>query len=84
MVGPTYNPPYVARDNYRFIKMLAALIIVGCCAVWTLAGVIPQGNWTLREPLRFTKDGTFQISIFEDLHFGESMIPDYPCNAVSS
>lgn len=23
-------------------------------------------------PLKFRKDGTFQISIFEDLHFGES------------
>lgn len=26
----------------------------------------------LGRPLRFTKDGTFQISIFEDLHYGES------------
>lgn len=24
-------------------------------------------------PLKFTSNGTFQISIFEDLHFGESM-----------
>ena len=24
-------------------------------------------------PLKFQRDGTFQISIFEDLHFGESM-----------
>jgi hypothetical protein len=23
------------------------------------------------EPLRFTKDGVFQISVFEDLHYGE-------------
>ena len=26
----------------------------------------------LKKPLIFTEDGTFQISIFEDLHFGES------------
>lgn len=26
-------------------------------------------------PLKFKADGTFQISIFEDLHFGESMFP---------
>ncbi|KAL4733576.1 Metallo-dependent phosphatase-like protein [Aspergillus similis] len=26
----------------------------------------------LREPLRFSENGTFQISIFEDLHFGEN------------
>lgn len=25
-----------------------------------------------RKPLVFNKDGTFQVSIFEDLHFGES------------
>lgn len=25
-----------------------------------------------RKPLVFSKDGTFQVSIFEDLHFGES------------
>ncbi len=25
-------------------------------------------------PLRFKEDGTFQISIFEDLHFGESAL----------
>lgn len=24
-------------------------------------------------PLKFREDGTFQISVFEDLHFGESM-----------
>ncbi len=26
-----------------------------------------------RRPLTFGKDGNFQISVFEDLHFGESM-----------
>lgn len=28
-------------------------------------------------PLRFTEDGTFQISIFEDLHFGEAEDTDW-------
>lgn len=28
----------------------------------------------IRAPLRFREDGTFQISIFEDLHFGESIM----------
>lgn len=27
-------------------------------------------------PLKFNADGSFQISIFEDLHFGESMHAD--------
>jgi hypothetical protein len=26
-------------------------------------------------PLKFAKDGTFQISVLEDLHFGESKSP---------
>lgn len=73
MVAHTNIAPSAARDRFRFIKMLAALIAVALFAVWTLAGVIPQSNRTLREPLRFTKDGGFQISIFEDLHFVESM-----------
>ncbi|KAK0787777.1 hypothetical protein LTS02_005940 [Friedmanniomyces endolithicus] len=30
------------------------------------------GNSSLPPPLRFTSNGTFQISIFEDLHFGEN------------
>lgn len=28
-------------------------------------------------PLSFTRNGTFQISIFEDLHFGESEFTAY-------
>jgi len=27
---------------------------------------------TLQQPLRFTRDGTFQVCVFEDLHFGEA------------
>lgn len=30
------------------------------------------GNATTLPPLRFREDGTFQLSIFEDLHFGEN------------
>lgn len=29
-------------------------------------------------PLTFSEDGTFQISILEDLHFGESTVPFPP------
>lgn len=28
----------------------------------------------ISQPLTFNQDGTFQISIFEDLHFGESKL----------
>lgn len=31
-------------------------------------------------PLRFKSDGTFQLSIFEDLHFGESETLSHPFN----
>lgn len=31
-----------------------------------------QDDGFLSNPLSFTRNGTFQISIFEDLHFGES------------
>ncbi|KAK1034692.1 hypothetical protein LTR33_016562, partial [Friedmanniomyces endolithicus] len=30
------------------------------------------GNSSPPPPLRFTSNGTFQISVFEDLHFGEN------------
>jgi hypothetical protein len=33
-------------------------------------------------PLKFQADGTFQISIFSDLHFGESTFP-LPCKSSS-
>lgn len=35
-----------------------------------------------QRPLTFSEDGTFQIAIFEDLHYGEgeAHIPDQCCN----
>jgi hypothetical protein len=58
------------QDRYRFIKMLALTIIVVSLACWVFAGVVPYGE-AFDKPLRFTENGSFQISIFEDLHFGE-------------
>ena len=60
------------RDKYYFIKMLALTFISVLFACWALAGVVPYGK-PFDKPLRFTENGTFQISIFEDLHFGEGM-----------
>ena len=60
------------RDRHRFIKMLALTFIIVLFSCWALAGVVPCGK-PFDKPLRFTENGTFQISIFEDLHFGEGM-----------
>jgi hypothetical protein len=60
------------RDKYHFIKMLALTLVVISFACWTLAGAVPHVK-PFDKPLQFTENGTFQISIFEDLHFGEGM-----------
>lgn len=41
---------------------LAFLAALGCAT---------DVNNTDLEPLRFTKNGTFQIAIFSDMHFGQ-------------
>lgn len=60
------------RDNYRFIKMLTFTFAVVSFGYWALVEGRPR-HIPFDEPLRFTENGTFQISIFEDLHFGEGM-----------
>lgn len=47
----------------------SVLFLVFACVAF--AGV-PFRRDAAPEPLRFTSNGTFQITIFEDLHFGES------------
>jgi hypothetical protein len=67
------HPPAWAaprRDKYRYVKMLALSIFVVAFAGWTFASVLPRPS-KLQQLLRFTDNGTFQISIFEDLHTGE-------------
>ena len=58
--------------------MLCALTVAAFFAVLSFSRVLPikkrqYGYGNFFAPLRFTSNGTFQISIFEDLHFGESM-----------
>jgi hypothetical protein len=64
-------------DRYRFLVMMGAFLLATLFAGLTLSAPLagkPYGyrNSTLLPPLRFTPNGTFQISIFEDLHFGEN------------
>ncbi|KAK4500529.1 hypothetical protein PRZ48_008718 [Zasmidium cellare] len=57
--------------------MLVLLITAAFFAASTFAAALPQWNWSWnwgsqKKQLRFTREGTFQIAIFEDLHFGEN------------
>jgi hypothetical protein len=71
-------------DLYRFLVMMGAFLLATLFAGLTLSapfGGRPYGyhNSTRLPPLRFTPNGTFQISIFEDLHFGENA---WVCNSL--
>lgn len=65
---------WAVDDRCRFARMLFLLIAVSFFAVLTFGAALPQWNWSWgsQKALRFTRSGTFQIAIFEDLHFGES------------
>lgn len=55
--------------------MFVALVLVIALAILSFGGLVSNDSvqdGDLAAPLRFTSSGTFQISIFEDLHFGES------------
>ncbi|TKA25886.1 hypothetical protein B0A50_05641 [Salinomyces thailandicus] len=54
--------------------MLCGLLVLVSFTVltWSAPLLSRAGHGCVETPLRFTSDGTFQISIFEDLHFGEN------------
>lgn len=68
---------WATDDRHRFIRMLFLSIALIFGAVLGLSAALPQAtryaSYT-KQPLRFTRNGTFHIAIFEDLHFGESML----------
>ncbi|KAM0721596.1 hypothetical protein Q7P37_002521 [Cladosporium fusiforme] len=59
--------------------MLAIALAVCSFAYLTLGVVFPHRNneTALQEPLRFTENGSFHISIFEDTHLGENAWDDW-------
>lgn len=68
------------EDQHRklqFDMFLIPFFVCTCISVWSQA-VLAQvdANDTTTNaafgPLKFRDNGTFQISVFEDLHFGES------------
>ncbi|KAH9827390.1 putative inactive purple acid phosphatase 16 [Teratosphaeria destructans] len=56
----------------RSVQMICALLIAVLLAFRTFAAPRRLEESSALPPLRFTPNGTFQISIFEDLHFGEN------------
>lgn len=64
-----------AANMVMLLPMLTALITVGVGvdALATDHEVRSKRNVKNPTPLTFQADGSFQISIFEDLHMGESM-----------
>lgn len=65
-----------ATLSRSFVMRIASALAVGLLAplgiAWPLSfsGIIKK-RATAFTPLRFTSDGTFQISVFNDLHYGE-------------
>jgi len=55
------------------MKLLFSVTVLSTLVLLGLALPLQhEERSALGRPLRFAKDGTFQISIFEDLHYGES------------
>jgi hypothetical protein len=52
-----------------WLSLLASASVVSASAQTSLAS---RNKTCAPRPLKFQRDGTFQISIMEDLHFGES------------
>lgn len=61
----TNNPQVGGSFAFAMWKPLAAVALFAAPSLQSAIGKTVA-------PLRFSKNGTFQISILEDLHFGES------------
>ena len=62
------------RDCFSALDTMISYLRAGLFAGLAIATPLKRyyGNSSHVQPLRFTDNGTFQISIFEDLHFGEN------------
>lgn len=64
----------------RGIVLVALSLALGTSA-------LPEAKWrtTTEKRLQFTKNGTFQLSIFEDLHYGEGkLILRFQCDSTAN
>lgn len=81
------QPTTALRTSGPTSGAIVKMILTGALAVsitlyitWPLkAAGLPHRD----ERLRFNSDGTFQISVFEDLHFGESKLISTVSNLVN-
>jgi hypothetical protein len=79
------------RRSLRLERKLLGLMVLFATTFWLLRCALP--TWRRQQispeleadnafgPLKFRPDGTFRISIFEDLHFGESTSTTNPVPA---
>jgi hypothetical protein len=70
MERPVWARP--RRQRYPFIMLVVTTFTLTFFTYWAFAGTVTFED-SFEKPLRFTENGTFQISIFEDLHFGEGV-----------
>ena len=78
------RPQWFSMHNLGAIDKKIMAFFATAAVLWLIApslqAVLPTRYATSNSsspfgPLKFREDGTFQISIFEDLHFGESESP---------
>ncbi|GAB7364759.1 hypothetical protein MBLNU230_g5557t1 [Neophaeotheca triangularis] len=74
---PSHSDSHSPAKRLPSIVAVFATTVVFLCSVFVLSRGLPLGHdqkhhHHQRSPLHFTENGTFQISIFEDLHFGEN------------
>jgi hypothetical protein len=77
-----------AKNNHNSLMLAKAslliMVLMFLCIIWLsfilVANILAlpvadELQWSLhnKQPLRFTKEDTFQISVFADLHYGEGM-----------
>ena len=59
---------WATAEEYRLARMLCAVFFTIAFGILAISSAFPKASrYDVQGPLRFTKEGTFQISIFEDL-----------------
>lgn len=64
----TSRPLFLCLLCVTALCMMLLITIISLLPSLHSASALPS----FRQPLRFAKDGTFQVCVFEDLHFGEA------------